>query len=64
MMNVSVMKKNASESKSEIQEWIDEEVPHIIDEEAENLDPEYALDEEQLKQIEKKITEMLKEYFK
>ena len=45
-------------------DWIDSEVPQMIDDEIENKFDENLFDEETLKQIEAKVTAMLKEYFK
>ena len=61
-MDITKMKNRDSKTKSELQNWIDEEVPQIIDEELQDHQPE--LTDEQVKYIEEKITKMLGDYFK
>ena len=61
-MDITKIKNRDSETKSELQNWIDEEVPQIIDEELQDHQPE--LTDEQVKYIEEKITKMLGDYFK
>ena len=61
-MDITKMKQRESAPKSELQDWIDEEVPQIIDEELQDHQPE--LTEEQVKYIEEQVTKMLEEYFK
>lgn len=39
-MDITKMKNRDSETKSELQNWIDEEVPQIIDEELQDHQPE------------------------
>ena len=60
-MNVT---KDRKTSTNELHNWIDAEVPQMIDDEAENPKTEIVIDKETLKQVEKKVTEMLKQYFK
>ena len=45
-------------------DWIDAEVPQMINDEIENKFDENLFDEETRKQIEAKVTAMLKEFFK
>ena len=61
-MNVTTRERQSS--TNELHDWIDSEVPQMIDDEIENKFDENLFDEETLKQIEAKITAMLKEYFK
>ena len=61
-MDITKTKNGNSETKSELQNWIEEEVPQIIDEEMQN--PKSVLTDEQVKDIEDKVTKMLSEYFK
>ena len=61
-MNVTTREKQSS--TNELHDWIDSEVPQMIDDERENKFDENLFDEETLKQIEAKVTAMLKEYFK
>lgn len=61
-MNVTTREKQSS--TNELHDWIDSEVPQMIDDEIENKFDENMFDEETLKQIEAKVTAMLKEYFK
>ena len=61
-MNVTTREKQSS--TNELHDWIDSEVPQMIDDEIENKFDENLFDEETLKQIEAKVTAMLKEYFK
>ena len=63
------MLKNArniqsSTIRNELHDWIDAEVPQMINDEIENKFDENLFDEETRKQIEAKVTAMLKEYFK
>lgn len=61
-MNVTTREKQSS--TNELHDWIDSEVPQMIDDEIENKFDENLFDAETLKQIEAKVTAMLKEYFK
>ena len=61
-MNVTAKEKPSG--TNELHEWIDAEVPQMIDEEIETQYDETLIDKETLKQVEKKVTEMLKQYFK
>ena len=54
----------ASTIRNELHDWIDAEVPQMINDEIENKFDENLFDEETRKQIEAKVTAMLKEYFK
>ena len=61
-MNVTAKEKPSG--ANELHDWIDAEVPQMIDEEIETQYDETLIDKETLKQIEAKVTAMLKEYFK
>ena len=61
-MNVTAKEKPSG--TNELHDWIDAEVPQMIDEEIETQYDETLIDKETLKQIEAKVTAMLKEYFK
>lgn len=50
-MNVTPKEKN------DLHDWIDNEVPQMIE------NAEIVFDEESLKMVEKKVTELLKQYF-
>ena len=63
-MDVTKMKKKDPEQKNELHDWIDAEVPQIIDDEVDAQNPEFVIDKESLKAIEKEVTKLLKEYFK
>ena len=63
-VNITKMKNANSEAQNALHDWIDEEVPQIIEGEAATYDPDLIFDEEQLKQIEKEVTKLLKQYFK
>ncbi len=43
-MDVSKMKWHDAEKMNALHEWIDDEVPQIIENEAENSDPEIIID--------------------
>ena len=61
-MNVTA--KEEPSGTNELHEWIDAEVPQMIDEEIETQYDETLIDKETLKQIEAKVASMLKEYFR
>ena len=60
-MNVTKERKTGT---NELHNWIDSEVPQMIDDEAEKQNTEIVIDKETLKQIEAKVASMLKEYFR
>lgn len=64
VFTVNVTTREKQSSTNELHDWIDSEVPQMIDDEIENKFDENLFDEETLKQIEAKVTAMLKEYFK
>ena len=52
------------DKKNELHEWIDDEVPQMIDERVGEKNTDITFDEEALKVIEKEVTKLLKQYFK
>jgi len=52
------------EKKTELHDWIDAEVPQMIDERVGEKNTDITFDEEALKEIEKEVTKLLKQYFK
>ena len=54
----------ADVGQNELHDWIDAEVPQMIDDEINNQQPEIIFDKQQLKKIEEEVTKLLKQYFK
>ena len=50
--------------KNDLHEWIDNEVPQMIEDEINSQNVEITIDKESLKRIEAEVTKLLKEYFK
>ena len=63
-MNVTAKEKPSG--TNELHDWIDAEVPHMIDEEMQSLQADHdevTVDEESLKQTKKEIGDIIKSLF-
>ena len=59
-MNVNRINDKDNQQNEKLHEWIDNDVPQMIDENVANQSPEIVFDEEALKKIEKEVTKLLK----
>ena len=51
-------------AQNELHDWIDNEVPQMIEDEIDSQNVEITIDKESLKRIEAEVTKLLKGYFK